>query len=374
MAEEQQEKTTAEMHDETLDVITKEFETIHGESTEETDNAGVEAESSESEQQTEHEDVKAPTYQEAEAAQQESSSTEDDKSAESEETVSDGKEREAGQKLDEDDAEVYGNLKPKAQERFEHWINRAKELETYAEQVEPSRQLHQYIQESTTNTEQLQWAVEVFRNLNSGDYDSAQIALKEIDKFADQIGSALGVNKVDNPEQSTYEDFEDLQNAVQNLEISEDWANNIASERVNASSQDQAKERFSQMQAQQYQQNAGMEQAKNKAYNDIDTWEQRLAAEDADYNSSKKEIMLDISRELASSNIPPQNWLPTLQQQYNVLSRGMSAAAAGNGKASKSTGPLAPGRSSGGVENAMDIETAEVTPEFLQAHLDAMHN
>ena len=51
----------------------------------------------------------------------------------------------------QEDAEVYGNLKPKAQERFEHWINRAKELEATNDGLEQSKQLHQYIHESTTN-------------------------------------------------------------------------------------------------------------------------------------------------------------------------------------------------------------------------------
>ncbi len=109
-------------------------------------------------------DVKAPTYQEAEAEQEESSGGEISAKASeaTEEAVQPSEERKARTDLTEEDAEVYGNLKPKAQDRFEHWINRAKEVEETNNGLEQSKQLHQYIHESTTNPEQLQWAAELF--------------------------------------------------------------------------------------------------------------------------------------------------------------------------------------------------------------------
>ena len=111
-----------------------------------------------------------------------------------------------------------------------------------------------------------------------------------------------------------------------------------------------------------------------EAYEAIDAWEKSVSSSDADYNSTKKEIMMDIGRELAASDISPQNWLPNLQQQYNVLTRGMSVASAGKSKASKSSGPLAPSRSSGGPGNPLNTDQAEATPEFLQAHLEQMRS
>ena len=54
----------------------------------------------------------------------------------------------------------------------------------------------------------------MFRSLNSGDYNSAKQALQSIDQFADKIGDALGVNKNNNNDASSFEDFEDLKNAV----------------------------------------------------------------------------------------------------------------------------------------------------------------
>jgi len=52
----------------------------------------------------------------------------------------------------------------------------------------------------------------------------------------------------------------------------------------------------------------------------------------------------------------------------------MTVAHSANGNASKNSGPLAPGRTSSGSGDALDSNQAEATPEFLQAHLDAMHN
>ena len=332
---------------------------------EETVNAAAEPEPTQT-------DTDTPTYQEAENAQQDARG-EDDTTKEQTEAVSDSETHETRPQLDEEDADVYGNLKPKAQERFEHWINRAKELEAENQTLEHPKQMYQYVEESSTTGEQLQWAVEMFRSLNSGDYNSAKQALQSIDQFADKIGDALGVNKNNNNDASSFEDFEDLKNAVDNLEINEDWANNLAAERVAVHSQNQAQERFSQVHVEQMQNNQLYEQYKSQAYNEIDAWERGIRESDADY-AGKKEIMLDIGREIAASDIPPQNWLSTLEQQYNVLTRGMAAGATGNGRASKKSGPLAPSRTSGGIEPSNTLNTAEVTTDFLKATLDEMRN
>ena len=63
------------------------------------------------------------------------------------------------------------NLKPKAQERFKHWIDKANSLEQeYNSMMQGNNQLHGIIEGSTTNPQQLGWALEMFKGLNSGDY------------------------------------------------------------------------------------------------------------------------------------------------------------------------------------------------------------
>ena len=363
MAEEQATLTNDDLHAQTLEVMEKELESIQAQ--EEEVNVEVQPEADE------ETNTNAPTYQEAEAEQQASVDTEDDRTETPTEAVSSSEGDQAQPELDIDE-EVYGNLKPKAQERFEHWINRAKELEGENEDLKVSGELHDYIMDSGTNAEQLNWSLGVFKSLNSGNYDEAVRALQAIDEFADQIGQTLGVNKTEESE-ATYNDFEDLSSAVENMEISEDWANRLANDRISTSSQHQAQADYQQYYQQQLQQQSNTQAATDQALSSITEWENDLIGSDPDF-ASKKDAMMEISREVASSDFPPEQWLGILQNQYNVLSRGMSVAASANGNASKNSGPLAPGRTSGGAGNALESNQAEVTPEFLQAHLDAMHS
>ena len=106
----------------------------------------------------------------------------------------------------------------------------------------------------------------------------------------------------------------------------------------------------------------------------IEGWEQNLTEKDPDYGL-KKDIMIEMGTELAKSNVPPDQWLPVLQNQYNTLSRGMHVAGDTRGGASRS-GPLAPSRNAGTIGGAASdtLDQAEVTPEFLQAQLDKFHN
>ena len=363
MAEEQATVASEDLQAQTLEVMEKELESIQAQ--EEEVNVEVQPEA---DKET---NTNAPTYQEAEAAQQAPVDTKDDRTEPPTEAVSSSEGDQAPPELDIDE-EVYGNLKPKAQERFEHWINRAKELEGENEDLKVSGELHDYIMDSGTNAEQLNWSLGVFKSLNSGNYDEAVRALQAIDEFADQIGQTLGVNKTEESE-ATYNDFEDLSSAVENMEISEDWANRLANDRISTSSQHQAQADYQQYYQQQLQQQSNTQAATDEALSSITEWENDLIGSDPDF-ASKKDAMMEISREVASSDFPPEQWLGILQNQYNVLSRGMSVAASANGNASKNSGPLAPGRTSGGAGNALESNQAEVTPEFLQAHLDAMHS
>jgi len=365
MAEEQAVMSSADMYENTMDVLEKELESIQAEKPEEEVNVEVQSEADEKT------NTDTPTYQEAEAAQEDEGSREVVAEAPAE-AVSGSEGHQAQPGLDEEDAEVYGNLKPKAQERFEHWINRAKELETANEDLQSSGELHEYIMDSGTNAEQLNWSLGVFRSLNSGNYSEAVRALEALDDFADQIGETLGVNRTAQTN-AGYGDFEDLSEAVENLEISEDWANRLAADRISTSSQNQAQADYQQYYDQQLQTQAATHETTDQALSDITEWENDLIVSDPDF-ASKKDTMMEISREVASSDFPPEQWLGILQNQYNVLSRGMSVAANANGNASRNSGPLAPGRSSSGTGNALDIGQAEATPEFLQAHLDSMRN
>ena len=381
MAEEQRELSHEELRDSTYDVMANALQEINDERGEDQEPV-VETKKPEAEPETKVEatgetidgestNLNAPTYQEAQDSQQESRNEEFNTEA-TKEAVQTREAGEEGVALESEDSEVLDNLKPKAQERFKYWIDRAKNIENqYNQMLSGNTQLVDIIQTSTTNPQQLGWALELFKGLNSGNYGTAINALKGLDQFSDQIAKKLGVHS-DGNEKSTYEDFEDLSGAVQNLEMSEDWANKLASQRTSQNSMNQAQASFREQQQQHAQYSHQLESHKQHAFNQIEAWEQDLTEKDPDFGL-KKDIMIEMGTQLAQSQVPPDQWLPVLQNQYQTLSRGMSVASPGKGSARKRSGPLAPGTGNSGSGNVKDLESAEVTPEFLRAHLDAMH-
>ena len=365
-----------EVQQTTFDVMSEAFDELHKDDpiVEETPvEASEEVVDAEPESEVAAEsDVKTPTYQEAQDAQQDEGSG-DDFAEESEEEFQASEGLQETSDLDEEDAEVYESLKPKAQERFQHWIDRAKSVEAeYHSMMQGNNQIADIIQTSTTNPQQLGWALEMFKGLNSGDYTTAVNSLKALDQFSDQVAKTLGIESTSN-EKASFNDFEDLSNAVENLEMSEEWASKLAAQRVSENSVNQARNNFQEYQN-QYQQHAHQfEVQKNTAFQNIEHWEQDLTEKDPDY-SLKKDIMIEMGTQLAQSDVPPDQWLPVLQNQYNMISRGMTVAGTSNGQASKQSRPLAPGVGNSGSTSAAELNQAEVTPEFLRAHLDAMHS
>jgi len=364
-----------EVQQTTFDVMSEAFEDLHKDDSivEETPvEASEEVVDAEPESEvTAESDVKTPTYQEAQDAQQDTGSGNDiAEEPEEEFQASEGIQETEG--LEQEDSAVYNSLKPKAQERFKHWIDKAKGIEEeYNTMIQGNSQIADIIQTSTTNPQQLGWALEMFKGLNSGDYSTAVRALKSLDQFSDQVAKTLGVNAEDN-DKASYNDFEDLSGAVENLEMSEEWATKLASQRVSQNSMHQAQNHYQQYQNNQAQQMQAMEAQKHTAFTQIEGWEKQLTEKDPDY-SLKKDIMIEMGTQLANSQVPPDQWLPVLQNQYQTLSRGMKVAGTSNGNARKRSGPLAPSSGNSGAVNVTALGTPEVTPEFLQAHLDAMH-
>ena len=339
----------------TQDVMEKELARIHGDSENET-----------------------PTFEEAQDAQAQDieaskEETTEDVTTPQQEHVGDTEEQGEEIKLSDEDNEFMGNLKPKAQERFKHWIDRANKAESQIQSAEAASHVFNNITESTTNPEQLTWALNVFNGLNSGDYDSAKDALQALDKFSDQIAEKLGVNSTSQNEDASYKDFEDLSKAVEDLDMSETWANKLATDRTTTNSRLQARAEFDKAQAETQEQQAWYNNEADKAYKEIQDWEKEVVDTDADYNL-KKEIMMDIGSQISNSDISPNQWLRTLKREYDVLTRGMAAASSKIPKASKGDGPLAPAGNSGSHSDSGYLTTPEVTPEFLQEHLDRMHS
>lgn len=327
-------------------------------------------------------DLNTPTFDEAQEEQkaeeepkvevEEKPASEEDKEAEPEVEAKVEDEPEETAEVELSDEEIFNNLKPKAQERFKDLVSRSKELEDRISQLEPSEAVASHVLNSGTQPDQLNFALDVFKSLNSGNWDQARDALNKIDEFSNIIAERLGVSDKSSNDESSYGDFEDLSGAVENLEMSEDWANRLAQQRVKENSINQSKQEFSRQTEENYQQQQAFSQEQDRAYNEIKAWEESIKTSDADFDS-KRDIMLDIGEKIANSGVNPSSWLPLLRNEYEVLSRGMSLASKRT-NASKNSGPLAPSSSSSGNIDGSELKTAEVTPEFLQHHLDQLHN
>jgi len=327
-------------------------------------------------------DLNTPTFDEAQEEQkaeeepkaevEEKPAKEEDKEAEPEVEAKAEDKPEETTEVELSDEEIFNNLKPKAQERFKDLVSRSKELEDRISQLEPSEAVASHVLSSGTQPDQLNFALDVFKSLNSGNWEQARSALNKIDEFSNIIAERLGVSDKGNNDKSSYGDFEDLSGAVENLEMSEDWANKLAQQRVRENSINQSKQEFDRQNVESYQQQQNFSQEQDQAYNEIKAWEESVKTSDADFDS-KRDIMLDIGEKIANSGVNPSSWLPLLRNEYEVLSRGMSLASKRT-NASKNSGPLAPSSSSSGNVDSTDLKQAEVTPEFLQYHLDQLHN
>ena len=269
------------------------------------------------------------------------------------------------------DDEILDNLKPKAQERFKDLVSRNKDLEGRVEELGPSQAMAEHVLGSGTQPDQLNFALDIFKSLNSGDWDSARSALSKLDQFANVVADRLGVQGTEENDKSSYGDFEDLSKAVDDLEMSSEWANKLATQRIRDNSVNQSKQAFNQQSEANVKQQQNYDTEQAAAFNDIKSWEDGIKTSDADFES-KRDIMLDIGEKIANSGVSPSSWLPLLQNEYDVLTRGMSLASKRT-NASKQSGPLAPSSSSGGAVDSAELKTAEVTPEFLQHHLDQLH-
>ena len=361
------ELSNEELFDSTKDVLSKAFDEMQEDNSTEEDEL----------------DINTPTFDEAQEEQkaeeepkaevQEEPEKEEEKTPEPEVEAKAEEKPEETAEVELSDEEILNNLKPKAQERFKDLVSRSKELEERISQLEPSEAVASHVLSSGTQPDQLNFALDVFKALNSGDWEQARSALSKIDEFSNIIAERLGVSDKAQNDKSSFGDFDDLSQAVENLEMSEDWANKLAQQRVQQNSMNQSKQEFERQSQESYQQQQAFSQHQERAYNEIKAWEEGIKTSDADFES-KRDIMLDIGEKIANSGVDPSSWLPLLKNEYEVLTRGMSLASKNRTSASKNSGPLAPSSSSSGNVDGSELKQAEVTPEFLQYHLDQLHN
>lgn len=237
---------------------------------------------------------------------------------------------------EEDQLQMPEGLQPKAQERFQRLANENKELSTRITEWEPIVQSAQAIQETFRENgvtrEQFEQATSFIGAINRGDMQGALKLLDEQRKIiALQLGQPLeGVDAL--------ADFPDLKSAVENAEISEPYALQLARNRA-AQAQRQQTERQAQEQQQTQMQ---AQQAFEQGQSAVDAFCRKMQAEDMDYPEIEKALLPEIGNLL--SGVPPQQWVKVLETNYRLYKRAAqsSRTQAPGGNVLRATGAASP--------------------------------
>lgn len=209
-------------------------------------------------------------------------------------------------------------LSPKAQERFQTLANTNKELTARVQEYEPivasARELQATFQAHGVKREQFDQAMEVVGLMNRGDL---QGALRVLDEQRALISMHLGRPL---PGADALAQFPDLRAEVDNLQITEERALEIARSRVAQNQTQQATQRFQQEQQTQ-QQAQEQHQAGVRA---VDGVCKRLEQSDMDYAAIEPMLLKEINDGLLRG-VPPSEWARIVEKTYGLIKQTASA-------------------------------------------------
>lgn len=215
-------------------------------------------------------------------------------------------------------------LTPKAQERFQQLANTNKELTTKLAEWEPMVQsvvgLQQVFQENGVRREQFEQAMQVVGLMNRGDFEGALAALDEQRKLISlHLGKPL-------PGANALADYPDLQQAVDNLQITEQHAMELARARMAQHQTQQHQQR--QQQVQQTQQQEA--QAVQSGQLAVDKFCKARMADDLDY-ARIEPLLLDQIKDGLLEGIPPERWAQVVQKTYGLIKQTASQSRTAGG-------------------------------------------
>ncbi len=213
-------------------------------------------------------------------------------------------------------------LKPVAAQRFQQLANSIKEVtqerdtvvqerDSYKGQVEYVKEI---FQSNGVKPEQFDQATAVIGMMNKGDLDGA---LRVLDQQREMIALALGRPL---PGVDPLSQHQDLRQAVDGYQITEERALEIArhraieDQRQNADHQ-AAQRRQSEQQAQQQQQAA--QQEHQQGARAVDDFCKRMAARDLDYPAIEEKLLPHLTAIL--KGVPPSQWVAVVDAQYKTI-------------------------------------------------------
>lgn len=201
-------------------------------------------------------------------------------------------------------------LAPKSQERFQALANGLKERE--AERDEARNQVsyvREVFQTHGIQKEQFEQAAQILGAMNRGDW---QGALQALDEQRKQISLIIGQPL---PGVDALAQFPDLRTAVDNLQVTEQHAMELARARAQQLASQQQQQRAQQVQQTQQQE----QQAVQAATAEVDAYCKQLASTDMDYPAIEAQLLPAMKDLLAG--VPPNRWKTAIETQYSLLKR-----------------------------------------------------
>ena len=247
---------------------------------------------------------------------------------------------EAQEKLDDEMAESFTNERTSA--RFEHFRTENKRLDSELSDVSAqfeelrtaSGTLFEYLEDSNTQPEQLSAQLSINKAINTGDFSEVRPAYDRMKEMMRAV--AVGVGDVDAAQVPL---SENLQKSVEALDITPE----LAQQQASMLAQQNLRDRYQRQQYQQQAQQQSATTAKTQAAQAIREWESNLATTDADFKGKQGQILENAQQIMQT--MPPEQWLPALQNQYDIISATQARVAAQVQKRAPS--PIRPAGSTG---------------------------
>jgi hypothetical protein len=219
----------------------------------------------------------------------------------------------------EDPTQMPEGLSPKAQQRFQVLANTNRELSAKIEEAQPivesARALQATFHENGIKREQFEEAMKVVGLMNKGDLRGALAALDEQRAL---ISMHLGVPI---PGANALAQYPDLQQAVDNLQITEQHALEIARGRmVQTQGQQQARQQVQERQQAERQQQSQQQaqQAVHQGQLAVDAFCKARQTDDMDYARIEPLLLAQVKEGLLEG-VPPQRWAALIQKTYGLI-------------------------------------------------------
>lgn len=209
----------------------------------------------------------------------------------------------------EDDLTLPEGLSSKAQDRFRKLTGRLQETSTALKSAQDEvEQFREVVRSSMATPQEFSQAIAYMRMVKSGDLDGA---LRVLDEQRRQIALATGRSV---PGTDPLADFPDLRARVDQYQMDEQAALEIARSRVMVQEIQRAQEQ-SQFSAQRQH---AMQQERAQAVAAIDQLGAQWAKTDPDFQI-KEDVILKRIPDIAR-NFPPSMWAPQVRMLYDALS------------------------------------------------------